>query len=136
MNERNIHLFFEISLVLKGLHALIECVGGVALYFISTAQIAHWVALLTQNELTEDPRDAVANFLLAGARHLSIGTESLYAWYLVSHGIVNLLLVVGLLMGLLWAYPASLVALSGFILYQLYRFSFTHSLGLIALTGF
>jgi uncharacterized membrane protein len=28
MNERRIHQVFEISLLLKGAHALIECIGG------------------------------------------------------------------------------------------------------------
>jgi uncharacterized membrane protein len=34
------------------------------------------------------------------------------------------------------AYPASLVALALFIAYQIYRFSYTQSAGLIALTVF
>jgi uncharacterized membrane protein len=54
----------------------------------------------------------------------------------LSHGVVKLLLVVGLLRGKLWSYPASLVAMALFIAYQLYRFSITHGLGLIALTVF
>lgn len=136
MNERRIHLIFEISVILKGVHALIECVGGVALYLVSTAQIVHWVALLTQDELIEDPRDAVANYLMSAAQHLSVNTQSFYAFYLISHGLVKVLLVAGLLKEKLWAFPASLVALAGFIAYQLYRFSFTHSPGLIVLTVF
>ena len=49
---------------------------------------------------------------------------------------VKVLLVLGLLRGKLWSYPASLVALVLFIAYQIYRFSYTHSPGLIALTVF
>ena len=45
-------------------------------------------------------------------------------------------LVVGLLREKLWAYPASLIVLTLFVLYQLYRFSYTHGLGLIVLTLF
>ncbi|GAC1575862.1 MAG: hypothetical protein NVS3B5_07120 [Sphingomicrobium sp.] len=36
----------------------------------------------------------------------------------------------------LWAYPASLVVMGLFIIYQLYRFSYTHGVGLILLTVF
>jgi uncharacterized membrane protein len=36
----------------------------------------------------------------------------------------------------LWAYPASLLVLGLFSAYQLYRFSYTHSVGLIVLTVF
>ncbi|WP_337128019.1 DUF2127 domain-containing protein [Mesorhizobium sp. Cs1321R2N1] len=45
-------------------------------------------------------------------------------------------LVAALLKRRLWAYPASLAALLLFIIYQLYRFSYTHSAGLIVLTLF
>jgi uncharacterized membrane protein len=36
----------------------------------------------------------------------------------------------------MWAYPASLAALGLFIVYQLYRFTDTHGIGLIILTIF
>ncbi len=54
--------------------------------------------------------------------------------YLLNHGIVKRLLVIGLLHNKLWSYPASLVF--GFIIYQLYRFSYTQGAGLIVLTVF
>lgn len=136
MNERRIHRIFEISIALKGLHALVECLGGIMLYLVSTATIAGWVEVLTQEELIEDPRDLVANTLLDAAQHLSVGTETFYAFYLLSHGLVKVLLVVGLLKEKLWAYPASLVVLAAFVAYQFYRYSFTHSLGLIVLSVF
>ena len=49
---------------------------------------------------------------------------------------VKLALVIGLLRNKLWAYPASLVGTGLFILYQLYRYSYTHGFGLIVLTIF
>lgn len=121
-------------MVLKGLHALLECFGGIALYLVGTDTIVRWVDLLTQEELSEDPRDFVATHLLSWAQHLSVGTQSFYAFYLLSHGLVKVCLVAGLLKEKLWAYPTSLAALAGFIAYQLYRYSYTHSPGLIALT--
>jgi uncharacterized membrane protein len=45
-------------------------------------------------------------------------------------------LVVGLLRGKLWSYPASLVALGAFMAYQVYRYSYTYSAGLLVLTVF
>ncbi len=136
MNERRIHQIFQVSVLLKGAHALIECAGGILLYFVTTADVALWVNRLTQEELIEDPKDFVANQLLAMAQHLSIGTKSFYAFYLLSHGLVKVLLVAGLLTNRLWAYPASLVTLGLFIVYQAYRYSYTHSFGLIVLSIF
>jgi len=70
------------------------------------------------------------------AQNFSVQEQNFYAFYLLSHGVVKLFLVVGLLKGKLWSYPASLIVLGLFILYQLYRYSYTHGVGLIALTVF
>ena len=136
MQERRIHQLFEVSVLLKGAHAIIECVGGLALAVTSNAAITKLVARLTQNELHDDRADYVANQLLAWAQTFSVQTQHFFAFYLLSHGVVKIALVAGLLRRKLWAYPASLAVMTLFIAYQLYRYSFTHSVGLIALTVF
>ncbi len=136
LKEKNIHRFFEISVFLKGLHAILETIGGILLYFVSTETLTQLVVRLTQEELTEDPNDFISHQLLQSAKHFSIGSKSFAAFYLLSHGVIKLFLVVGLLKGKDWAYPSSLVVLGFFIAYQVYRFTFTHSLSLIALTIF
>lgn len=136
VNERTIRRIFEASVLLKGLHALIEIGGGVALYLVSTDTVAQLVKLATQEELIEDPNDYVATHLLAMAQQSSVASKSFYAFYLLSHGLIKLVLVIGLLRNRMWSYPVSLVAIGAFIVYQLYRFSHTHSFGLIALTVF
>jgi uncharacterized membrane protein len=136
MNERRIHQIFEISILLKGTHALIECIGGLVLAFVSTSAITGLVNSLTQDELIEDPNDFVGTHLLDLAQNFTLSTQHFYAFYLLSHGIVKVFLVIGLLRNKLWAYPASLVVLGLFIVYQLYRFSYTHGFGLIVLTVF
>jgi uncharacterized membrane protein len=136
MNEHRIHQIFQVSVLLKGAHAVIECVGGIALALVGTSTIANIANVLTQEELIEDPKDFVATHLLAMAQGFSVEAKHFYAFYLLSHGIVKLLLVIGLLRNKLWSYPASLMVLGLFIVYQLYRFSFTHGAGLIVLTVF
>jgi len=136
LNERRIHQIFVISVLLKGVHALVECLGGIALYLVSTDTIVALVSRATQDEIREDRNDFVATHLLGIAQHFSVGTKTFYAFYLLSHGLIKLLLVVGLLTNQRWSYPASLVALAGFIAYQVYRFSYTHSVGLVLLTIF
>jgi uncharacterized membrane protein len=136
MNERRIHQVFEISILLKGAHALIECIGGLVLAFVSTSAIQNMVNSFTQDELVEDPNDFVASHLLRLAQDFTVSTQHFYAFYLLSHGLIKAFLVVGLLRNKLWAYPASLVVLGLFIVYQLYRYSYTNSFGLIVLTVF
>jgi uncharacterized membrane protein len=136
MNERHVHRIFEIGVLPKGAHALIECIGGLVLAFVSTSAITNLVNALTQEELIEDPDDFVATHLLSLAQNLTVSTQRFYAFYLLSHGVIKLLLVAGLLRNKLWAYPVSLVVLGLFIIYQIYRFSYTHGVGLIVLTVF
>jgi uncharacterized membrane protein len=136
MNEQRIHKVFEISILLKGAHALIECIGGAVLAFISTERIKASVNALTQTELIENPNDFIALHLLSFVQNFSVSTQHFYAFYLLSHGLVKAILVACLLRDRLWAYPASLFVLGLFIVYQLYRYSYTQSFGMIALTVF
>lgn len=135
MQERRIHQLFEVSVLLKGAHAAAECAGGLALALTNNAWIRNLVTSLTQSELIEDRSDFVARHLAAGAQGFSIATQHFYAWYLLSHGVVKLALVVGLLRRKLWAYPTTIVVLGLFIIYQLYRYTETHSMGLLLLTA-
>ena len=136
MQERQIHRIFEASVLLKGAHAVVECLCGLALAFASNQAVLAFVDGLTRNELLEDRHDLFASAFAHFARGFSAESQHFYAFYLLSHGVVKLALVVGLLKRKLWAYPASLVVLGLFIAYQVYRYSYTHSLGLILLTIF
>lgn len=135
LDEKRIHLIFEVSLFLKGAFAFFEIVGGVVVYFLPQYLVLDVVAALTQAELAEDPRDLVANYLLHAAQHLSVGTREFAAIYLLSHGAIKFWLIVGLLRERLWYYPTAMIVFGLFIVYQLYRFSFTHSVFLLLLTA-
>jgi uncharacterized membrane protein len=134
--EKRITEFFKLSIILKGIHAVIEIVGGLLLLVIPSSVLASLAVWVTQEELLEDPHDLIANFFLKFSSQLSVSSELFGGLYLLSHGLIKIVLVVALLKNKLWAYPWSLVVLSLFILYQVYRFTFTHSLGLIILTIF
>ena len=134
-DEKNIHLAFEISLLLKGVFALGEIIGGIVALFITKEFLLKIVGVLTQEELAEDPRDLIANYLLHSTQNFSISTQYFVALYLLSHGSIKLWLIVGLLRKKLWYYPTAIIVFGLFIVYQLYRFSFTHSLWLLLITG-
>jgi uncharacterized membrane protein len=136
MDERLVRRWFLISVWLKGLDAAIECVAGAALLVVSVDQIASVAHRVTRGELIEDPNDFLAAHLLAWANTFSVSSKQFYAAYLLAHGVVKIVLVVGLLRNQLWAYPASLAVLGAFVVYQLYRLSHAISPGLVALTLF
>ena len=136
MREKQIHQIFEISVSLKGIHALFEIIGGIALYLTSTETIVAWLDRVSQGELTEDPHDWIATHIEKFGETFSVAQHHFYAIYLLSHGVIKGILVIGLLREKLWAYPASFLVFSAFIAYQLYRYSFTHDAGLILLSIF
>ena len=136
MQERRIHQVFQASILLKGAFAVIECLSGLALAVASPTGVRALVDRLAQARLIEGRGEFLASHLLAWAQTFSVQSQHFYAFYLLGHGAVKLAVVVGLLMGRLWAYPASLVVLTLFVAYQLYRFTYTHSPGLIVLTLF
>ena len=136
MPEKRIHQIFVVSVLFKGLHALIEVIGGIALYLTSTATIIAWINRFSQGELTEDPNDWIAQKVLEFGRHFSVADHNFYAFYLLSHGLIKGVLVYGLLKEKLWAYPASLAVLGLFVIYQSYELVRHFSVFLLLLTLF
>lgn len=136
MQEKRIHQIFVVSVLAKGLHALVEIASGLALYLVSTETIVHRITRWSNDELIADRHDWIADHLLAFTRSFSVAEHHFYAFYLLSHGIIKSILVGGLLRERLWAYPASFAVFGLFIVYQLYRYSFTHDFALILLSIF
>lgn len=132
--EQTIRRVFKISIWLKAANALLEIVGGVLLLF--TSSILTWVAYFAQSELIEDPGDFVAKGIQHYIPYFSDHAQSFAAFYLLSHGIVKIFLAIGLLRNKLWAYPSAIVVFVLFIAYQVYRYTYTHSLFLVLLTVF
>lgn len=126
---------FDISIILKGLDGLIECIGGVLLLVVSPAALNNLVVRFTRSELSEDPHDFVAHRLLRLSADLH-HTRTFGAIYLLSHGLVKIVLVAALLREQRWAYPAMLVFLGAFIAYQCYRAAVDLSVGLVLLSVF
>ncbi len=131
---QGIHLFFSISVIVKGIDGALEIIGGILLFFVSPDHISALIRALIQHELSEDPRDLVATYLLNSTHSLTKGVTMFAAAYLLWHGLVKAGLVAGLLLKRRWAYPAAIVAFLLFVIYQLYRYIHTHSPFLLVLS--
>jgi uncharacterized membrane protein len=127
---------FELGIILKGLNGVAELVGGLLLLFTTPAAIHRVVVALTQGELSEDPHDLIARYLLHTANGLTGSAVIFGAVYLLLHGAVKVVLVIALLLNKLWAYPCMIIVLLIFIGYQLYRIALQPSPALAALTVF
>ena len=125
---------FLFAILLKATDGIMEVIGGFLILSIRPEFVSKIAILLTQHELSEDPSDFIATNLIKIANSYSIKTAHFAVFYLLSHGLIKVFLSVSLLRDRLWAYPLTVVFLAIFATYQIYRFSYSHSVFLILLT--
>jgi uncharacterized membrane protein len=133
--QRQLHWVFEASLVVKGLLASGEAIGGLGLLLTPNMAILKLVAWLTRHEIAQDPTDPMATWFRHAAEAFPIQTQHFYAWYLMGHGFLKLLMVLMLARRILWAYPIAMAVLAGFVTYQMLHWTHTHSVVLVLLSG-
>jgi uncharacterized membrane protein len=133
-SARTMHAAFEISLFAKAAFAVLEIAGGVGACLVPQAVLLRLVERIGREELLEGHRDFITHHLVAWAQGFSISTRHFTAVYLLAHGVIKLWLVIGLLRGKMSYYPIAIAIFGTFIVYQLYRFHFTHSIWLIVIT--
>jgi uncharacterized membrane protein len=124
---------FEISLLLKGFDGLLETVSGTLFLFVKPDTVLR----LAHHTVGYHPDDFLSQHILTSAENFSRGAAIFAGLYLLSHGVVKLVLVVEILLEHLWAYVGLIVVTAIFILYQLYHIIFQHpTFSFIALTLF
>ena len=128
---------FRGSIALKGLHAIFETIVGTVLFVMPRSAINNVVWRIGRLDLiSRNPHDLIGSPLRHLGDSLAGGGRHFAAIYLLSHGLVKLILVIELFRNRLWAYPLMVVMLSAFIAYQCYRYSITHSPLMMLLTIF
>ncbi|PJE65571.1 DUF2127 domain-containing protein [Candidatus Saccharibacteria bacterium CG10_big_fil_rev_8_21_14_0_10_47_8] len=127
---------FYVSLLIKAADSILEIIGGILVLFTTPVQINNIASTLTQHELSQDPHDFLANHILKATHDFTNGGRYFAAFYLLSHGIVKIVIIAALFKQRLWAYPSMIVVLGLFVAYQLYRINDRFSIGLVLLTLF
>ena len=134
-NKDITHISFELMLLFKGIFALGEILIGITMAFMNPDRMNRLIDFITKNELIEDPKDSLMNYIVNYGNNFSVSTQQFMVFYLLSHGIVKLTVILLLWKKKLWAYPLSIVMFIGFIAYQIYRYTHTHSVMLLFLTA-
>ena len=127
---------FEVGILLKGIDGLLEIAGGVLLLLIKPQYLNRLASALTQHELSEDPHDFLSSYILHSTQNLAAGSLVFAALYLLSHGITKIILIWEILHDRFWAYLGLIYLTIGFMIYQTYRFTYSHSISLVLLTLF
>lgn len=125
---------YEIGILLKGIDGILELVGGVLLLVIPPNTIDAITTFLTQHELSQNPNDFIATHVLQYGHDLTHGSHAFAAAFLLTHGLVKIVLVGALLRNYPWAYPFAIITLGLFIAYQVYRMVVEPTWGMAFLT--
>jgi len=125
--------WFDIGAWFKGIEGAIEVAAG-AWVALDPAAVGTLLVRLAAKELLHDPHDRIASTLRHLAHALD-GNVSFPAMYLIAHGIVKVLLAIGLLRDYRAAYPLAIVTLGALATYQLYRYTHTHAVMLPVLAA-
>ena len=134
LTEQRLHKAFKIGVILKGIDGLLELAGGVLLLIVNPQVITNLIRVLTEHELSEDPDSFFAQHLVTAGNHLSSSGKLFGAIFLLSHGIIKIFIIAGLLKKKLWAYPLGIIVFSAFGIYQIYAYLYSHDFSLIILT--
>ena len=131
-----LHNSFEVGIAMKGFDGLLEFFGGVIILLMKPSAMNNFVRKACELLLTRAPHSRVAIHVFNASQNLTDSTARFAAIYLLAHGLVKAVLVVCLWLNKLWAYPLTIAVFSAFAVYQVFRFTHTHSWTLIVLTVF
>jgi uncharacterized membrane protein len=134
LTQKNIHLGFHIGLIMKGVYDLGEILSGILLIFLTPDRMGKLITIISSGELREDPNDFIMRHLISFSKTFSINTQLTASLYLLSHGLVKILIIILLWKKKLWAYPASCVVFSIFVIIQMLNFIQTYSITMLFLT--
>ena len=134
-----LHWLFEASLVIKGLLAAGESLSGLGLLLTPNETIIHFYSKLTyswlaEHQLAQSASDDMAQWVQHTAESFPVHLQHFTALYLLAHGALKFVMVLMLWRRILWAYPAAMVVLAGFVIYQMSEYFIAGSLGFLALS--
>jgi uncharacterized membrane protein len=129
------HEAFRAGIGVKGFDGIVETLGGVLLWFVKPSSFAGIENFWSQ-QLAYSRHDFIAVHMLHISERLASSDPVFASIYLLSHGLIKVILAVALWLNELWAYPLAIAIFGGFCVYQVYRYTFTHSEALLWLTVF
>ncbi len=121
-----LHELFEAVILVKGINGVWEIVIGALFFLFKTETIYNAIIWITERRIINHS-EYLTGYLTWQADNFSASTKNFIAFYFLFYGLVNIFLVVALLKGKRWAYPAAIIFHSFFIVYQVYRFFVRHS---------
>jgi uncharacterized membrane protein len=134
LREKYWQEFFIIGIIFKSFTGLVETCSGLVLLLMRPETLSRVLLRLSGGGQIKDFDDFLLAYPYQYLQHLTTGVKIFAGLYILAHGLINLLLVLGLIKEKLWAYLVAVGVLGSFMLYQLYRIAYTQSVLLEILT--
>jgi uncharacterized membrane protein len=128
----DLHRIFTLWVLLKALGGLIQVLFAAALMAFQVGTLQRWLA--EEAGWVQERGLPWLDLTRASSGEISSGTQRYAALYLVVHGLSKIILSICLLRNQRWAYPASMLALLAFVIFQSYQLCLGYSFGLALLT--
>jgi len=125
---------YEIGIILKGIDGVLELLGAIGLLFIPLRFFRSFSQWITETEAGSSHHGFISTHISRFGEELAKGHHTFAVLFLLTHGLVKVVLVVCLLQNKRWAYPFGLVALTLFLAYQLYEMAIHPTFGMGFLT--
>lgn len=119
--EKDILWFFDLALLLKVVNGGLEILAAFLVLIVPPSLVLKIIQFATSGEIAQDPDDPVATAIRSAAHAFTVHTHYLLALYLVLHGAIKVMLVIGIFAGKRIAYPLFMIALVVFGAYEAYR---------------
>lgn len=124
------HGTFRVGITFKGLDGLLESIAG-AVLLVNPAALRN----ISLNVWTMGPFHHHPHNLSKRLAEQVAATDPVFAsFYLLTHGLVKIVLAIALWMNRLWAYPAAIAVFGLFVVYQVFKLERMYSIGLLLLT--
>lgn len=127
---------FDTVIVAKGIFGAIELAAGIAMFFVAPDTVRSWLSWVSAHFHHSARPSHLWHFFEHLADRLDASATGFAAVYLAVHGVVKLIIVVGLLRGRGWAFPLMIWVTVAFILYQVWEMLHHFTWPMVLLTLF
>jgi len=121
---------FDVGIALKGLDGALQTAVGLLLAF-DVDLVEHWTWMWINHRSAASSEDLLVTLLQRLSQWLTNDSHGFVVYFLLGHGVVKIFLAVQLLRERMWAFPVGIAVFGLFVVYQIHRFTITHSPGIL-----
>ena len=122
---------FSIGMKWRIAYGFLRILFGLVLLKIVGSPLVEVIRVLMNHELVEDPSDVLYNLIISTLTSHPVYITYFIASYFIFWGVIDVVLSYNLMKHRMWAFPASFILIGMFIVYEVVRFTHTHSFVLL-----